>query len=268
MPIYSEVAAKIDALTRTKGPNKGPSVCDDVRKEYLAKVNQLTGRNVIQYTTGALHKKCDIARSCMNAEDMHGFMTVINGLDPQLGLDLILHSLGGQPDAVESFIHYLRRTTFPNVRVFIPHLAQSAACMMTMGFDEIWMGNHSFLGPTDIQISGTPAHAILKQYKDVMDAGIANPDLIPLFANMMPSFGPGLLQICQRAVDLAKDLPRQWLQDHMFEGDPDALVKANRAVEYFGNADNFKSHGKHISRDEVIRNTDLKVKNLEDDMKW
>jgi hypothetical protein len=264
MPTFPQIAAHIDALTRKQGPNKGPYICDEVRREYLSKIHTLTGRNVIQYTSGWLHKDCNPLRSGINPEDMHGFMSVMYGIDTSLGLDLILHSPGGQPDAVESFVHYLRKSQFQNVRVFVPHLAMSAACMMIQGFDEVSMGDHSFLGPTDPQIQGVPAHSILQQYKNILADSIANPSLIPLFANMMPVYGPGLLAVSQRFVDLSFELPRKWLEAHMFEGDPDAANKAERTALYFSNAGNFNSHGKHISRDEIRIHTDLKVSNLED----
>lgn len=264
MPIYPVIAAEIDQITRKKGPKMGLSACDDVRRRFLADIHALTGRNVIQYTSGSLHKSTDGTRSSINFEDTHGFMTTVSGMDYGKGLDLIVHSLGGSPDATAGIVRYLR-SKFQDIRVVVPHLAMSAACMLTLGSNEVVMGSHSSLGPTDPQYNGTPAHVIIEEYDTIIQQCQKDPSLIPLLKGMLPASGPGVVPFLRAATVMTRDLTEQWLRDYMFVSDPDAAAKAARAATYFGTWQNFKSHGKHISRDEVRSNTDLKIVNLESD---
>ena len=66
-------------------------------------------------------------------------------------LDLILHSPGGSIGAAEAIVSYLR-SRFEHIRVVVPNLAMSAAAMISCAADELVLGEHSFLGPTDPQI--------------------------------------------------------------------------------------------------------------------
>ena len=54
---------------------------------------------------------------------MTGFMTTVNGIECQKGLDLILHTPGGDPTAAEVIVNYLRSKFNSNIRVIVPQLA-------------------------------------------------------------------------------------------------------------------------------------------------
>ena len=87
-------------------------------------------------------------------------------------IDLVLHSPGGSPEAAEAVVSYLR-SRFSHIRVIVPNLAMSAATMMACTANEIIMGKHSFLGPTDPQlvlstplgVRSVPAQATLDQFE-------------------------------------------------------------------------------------------------------
>ena len=80
-------------------------------------------------------------------EDIHALMEVTAGLHSP-DVDLILHSPAGSPEAAEAIVSYLR-SRFTHIRVVVPQLAMFAATMIACAADEIVMGKHSFLGPTD-----------------------------------------------------------------------------------------------------------------------
>ena len=80
---------------------------DVVRRKYLARLRKHTGRNVIIYYSGWLQKP-DIRETAVNDADKNGFMTVIHNLKPEDGLDLVLHTPGGNTAATESLVDYLR----------------------------------------------------------------------------------------------------------------------------------------------------------------
>ena len=89
--------------------------------------------------------------------DKSGFMTVFHQLDPKKGLDLILHTPGGDMAATESLINYLRSYFGNDVRAIIPQIAMSGGAMIACSCKEIIMGKQSNIGPFDPQIYNTPS---------------------------------------------------------------------------------------------------------------
>ena len=79
MPNWNELLNEIKAAG---------SMHDVIRRRYLSKIFEITGRNVIIYYAGWLQKG-NIAGIEINDEDKNGFMSVIHQLDRKLGLDLI-----------------------------------------------------------------------------------------------------------------------------------------------------------------------------------
>ena len=76
---------------------------DLVRRNYLAELHKLTGRNVIAYYSGWLSKP-GIRLSDITDEDKNGFMMAVHRLDRKKGLDLFLHTPGGNIAATESLV--------------------------------------------------------------------------------------------------------------------------------------------------------------------
>jgi ClpP class serine protease len=115
MPNWNQLLDEINAAV---------GVHDVIRRRYLKEVSELTGRNVIIYYSGWLQKE-GIAGIEINDEDKNGFMTVIHELDRSHGLDLILHTPGGEMAATESLVDYLRSMFGTNIRAIVPQLAMS-----------------------------------------------------------------------------------------------------------------------------------------------
>ena len=81
------------------------SQTDFVRRKYLKRLAEYTGRNVIAYYSGFLNK-ANNPNIEINDLDMTGFMNALHGMDCSKGLDLILHTPGGSPAAAEAIINY------------------------------------------------------------------------------------------------------------------------------------------------------------------
>ena len=144
MPIWSEI---LQELAETGKDGARPDF-DGVRRRYLSALNLHTGRSVILYASAWLQKTVrDQSATSIHNEDIQGLMEVCHGL-PGSNLDLVLHSPGGFPETAEAIVAYLR-SRFDHMRVFVPQQAMSAATMIACAANEIWMGNHSFLGSTE-----------------------------------------------------------------------------------------------------------------------
>src|SRR3979411_617650 len=76
--------------------------------------------------------------------------------DPEIPLDLILHTPGGLVLAATQ----IARAVFKHkgkVTVFVPHYAMSGGTLIALAADEIVMCEHSVLGPIDRPVGGAPA---------------------------------------------------------------------------------------------------------------
>lgn len=147
---------------------------DTVRLDYLKHISRLTGRNVISYYSSWLTKN-NIANLDISDADMTGFMSAVNGLNCSNGLDLILHTPGGDPTAAESIVYYLRTKFNNDIRVIVPQLAMSAGTMIACAGKEIIMGNQSSLGPIDPQFMGIPAYNIKMEFEEAKKDLALNP---------------------------------------------------------------------------------------------
>jgi len=81
---------------------------------------------------------------------------------------------------------------------------------------------------------------------------------------MLNQYGPDLLVSCENAGALSKKLVRGWLEQWMFKGDRDGKTKARRIADWLSNHGYFKSHGRHIPREELEQKK-LKIVPLEKD---
>jgi ClpP class serine protease len=102
-------------------------------------------------------------------------MAAVNKLDKTKGLDLILHTPGGEMDATEQIVFYLRKVFQNDIRAIVPQIAMSAGTMIALSTKEIWMGLYSNLGPIDPQVSGAAAHAILEEFNEIKKAYAEKP---------------------------------------------------------------------------------------------
>ncbi|HKV06321.1 MAG TPA: hypothetical protein VJO53_14590 [Candidatus Acidoferrales bacterium] len=242
---------------------------DSVRRKYLRVLFQHTRRPAILYATSWTTPKplVDPDLLSITPEDVQGFMEVMHGV-PGGSLDLILHSPGGSAEAAESLVLYMR-SKFPDVRVFVPHAAMSAATMLTCSANRISMGKHSFLGPTDPQfVLNTelgrlpyPAHAILEQFELAKRECAGNPAVLSAWLPMLRQYGPALIVRCHLAQELSEELVSTWLSSYMMPGNRD---KAKEIARYLADHKNFKSHSRFISREQA-RERGLQVEDLETD---
>ena len=149
MPSWKVIGDEVSALG---------SAWDVVRRNYLALLHQRTGRNVIVYYSGWLQKghleSAGFRGFGIDDSDKNGFMATIHKLDRAKGLDLILHTPGGEVAATESIVDYLRSMFGTDIRAIIPQLAMSAGTMIACSCREIVMGKQSSLGPIDPQFGG------------------------------------------------------------------------------------------------------------------
>jgi hypothetical protein len=262
VPGWGDILAEIQAEAQA---NNGQVNIDAIRRKYLTQLHALTGRSVVVYATDFLGKGGP--QTSIQLSDMQGLMEVFKDL-PGPNLDLVLHSPGGQAEATDRLVRYMR-SKFDHVRVFVPLAAMSAATMWSMAADEIVMGKHSQLGPIDPQITlpngiPVPAGALLEQFREAGDECAKDPSRITGWLPTLQQYPPGLLNVCESAAALSKRLVAEWLKTYMFAGDPKAAAKARTVAAWLCNDRRHLSHSRAITRDELEAKK-VRVTYLEDD---
>lgn len=226
------------------------STYDSIRRKYIGKLYNLTKRNTIVYYSGWLSSAAGISsiNYGINDNDKNGFMSAIHGLDKSLGLDLILHTPGGDMAATESLVDYLKEIFGTDIRAIIPQIAMSGGTMIACACKEIIMGKHSSLGPIDPQILGTPAHGIIQEFETAKKEITANPKLIPLWQQIVAKYSPALIGECQKSITWAEEMVEEWLTTGMFKGEEDSGSKIKKIMHELGDHAITKSHHRHISK--------------------
>lgn len=239
------------------------STYDVVRRQYLTRLQRVTGRNVILYYSGWLQKP-GMPGVQVNDADKNGFMTVIHGLDRTKGLDLILHTPGGETAATESLVDYLHSMFGTNIRAIVPQLAMSAGTMIACACREIIMGKQSSLGPIDPQFGNLPAHGIVEEFKRAADEISRDPSKVPVWQPIIARYHPTLIGECEKAIQWSNDMVREWLVRGMLVQHPDPVAKAAEIVAELSDHALTKSHARHLSASKC-KAIGLNVAILEDD---
>lgn len=261
MPNWSEVLDEIQQAENNHTPNPH----DSVRHKYLALLAAKTGRNIVAYYSGWLNPAVGNSPGlAINDDDKSGFMTAIHGMDRSKGLDLILHTPGGDIAAAESLVFYLRQMFGTDVRVIVPQISMSAGTMIACSAKSIVLGKQSSLGPIDPQMGGVSAPAVLDEFKRAIVEIRDTPISLPLWQTIIGKYHPTFLDSCHRAIDWSKNMVQSWLETGMFDGESDAKVKATNIVDVLANHDDQKTHARHIHFDRC-EEIGLKIDRLEND---
>lgn len=249
--------------TQWRNPD-GSLDLDGLRRKCLIDLNQVTGRNVVAYYTDWMGKGGDVS---VVLPDLHGLMEVFKDLDRAHGLDLILHSPGGDPTAADSLVRYMR-DKFDDVRVIVPVAAMSAATMWSLASNRILMGRQSQLGPIDPQMNTpqgmVPAGAIMRGFDRAQKECSGDPTKLSAWVPTLQQYFPGLLEMCEDATRLSRTLVEEYLNANMFKGNPNAADFARTAADYFADDQIHIAHSRGIHR-EKLEALHLNIENLEDD---
>jgi hypothetical protein len=243
------------------------STQDVIRRRYLSKLAEYTKWNVIIYYSGWLQKG-HVAEARpnfpINDGDKNGLMSVIHKLDRPKGLDLLLHTPGGDMAATESIITYLRAMFGPDIRGFVPQMAMSGGTMIACACKEIVMGEQSCIGPFDPQIGSVPAQAIKEEFDRAGKEMSGDQTKAFLWQPILQKYGAGLISQCEKVIDLADHVVRTNLESGMFKDDEDRANKAGKVVDELGSHAITKMHARHIHKSKA-KEIGLRIVDLEAD---
>ena len=238
-----------------------PNPLDEMRKKYLDIMHQYTGRNVIAYYSGFIQKP-RVDGTGIDDNDKNAFMQAVCGLDRSKGLDLILHTPGGQVAAAESLVSYLKALFGNDIRTFVPQMAMSAGTMIALSTSEIVMGKQSNLGPIDPQFGGMSCARIIEEFNGACAAVSTNPNLAAVWGPIISKYHPTFIGDCKKAMDWADNMVKKWLAENMFSAYGDKDTRAAKVVDTLSSHNATFSHSRHIHADELW-SLGVNVKQLE-----
>src|SRR5882762_303164 len=97
----------------------------------------------------------------IDIDDSEEVLRAIHMTEPEMPLDLVLHTPGGLVLAATQIARAALRHK-GKVTVFVPHYAMSGGTLIALAANEIVLCEHSVLGPVDPQLGESPAASILK----------------------------------------------------------------------------------------------------------
>jgi ClpP class serine protease len=97
----------------------------------------------------------------IDVNDSEEVLRAIHLTDPEVPLDIVLHTPGGLVLAALQIARAVHKQK-GKVTVFVPHYAMSGGTLIALAADEIVMSEHAVLGPVDPQLGQYPAASILK----------------------------------------------------------------------------------------------------------
>ena len=254
MPSWNEVLKEIQDPMRV-------DALDFVRRKYIKKLQDITGRNVIAYYSGWLQKPGIVATS-INDDDKNGFMNAVFGIDRSNGLDLLLHTPGGDLAATESIVNYLHKMFGHDIRAIIPQLAMSAGTMIACACKEIIMGKQSSIGPIDPQFGGVSTYAVIEEFQRALREIRDDARTIPIWQVIISKYHPTFIGDCEKAIEWASAMVKGWLETGMLKNDHTPSELADKIVKGLSDHSSNKSHSRHIDADEASA-LGLKVFSLE-----
>ncbi len=243
-------------------------------QEHLGAISQIRNNTSVMFYASAFLQKAfgDVS---ITREDINGFMNALYEAPTGNGLTLILHTPGGDPNAVESIVEYLH-SKYSKLEVIVPYLAMSGGAMISLAGDLLILGRQSQLGPIDPHFSiGNQMHsarAIQEGFEKAREDITSDIKLAHLWAPILQNMGPSLVLEADKALAYSKELVVKWLSSRKLvcaDEDSERRAIVETVAAYF-NAEDTESHGQiHVHGQRIgtdkVRELGLNVVNLEND---
>ncbi len=246
-------------MVQPQGQPLNFSELDKLRMKYLSDLAKYRNRNVIAYYSGWMYRR-ESEDVSINDKDINAFMEVVHKLDKSKGLDLILHTPGGEIAATEQIVNYLH-SCFSDIKVIVPQMAMSAGAIISVSSNEIIMGKQSCLGPFDPQLNGVACQSVLKEFENAKTEIQNNPAALGLWQVIVSKYPPTFLYSCKQAVDHTDELADKILGKVVND-----KTKFDKIKNVFIDNSESKVHSRHFSKDK-LQELGLNVTSLEDDQR-
>ncbi|MYE37980.1 MAG: hypothetical protein F4X82_00460 [Candidatus Spechtbacteria bacterium SB0662_bin_43] len=256
-----------------------PSELLELRINCYKDIEKQRGRPLIVYASRFTENALPGTPNNIDIQDIRYFTDVIDSIESNVrSVDILLHSPGGDANATERIVKLLRKR-FEEVHFLIPHSAYSAATLLALSGDSISMHPSATLGPVDPQVGipskngmrFVPARSILDGFEKMKESFKNNGvESLPAYIPLIEDYSIDILEVCEKAEDLSRELAEKWLTDYMFKNSSNKRTSIKKIASYFGNYNIHKSHTRPLMYDDM-KNVGLQVnlvENSEKDLLW
>ena len=147
----------------------------------------------------------------IDMDDSERLLRAIQLTNPEMPLDIVLHTPGGLFLAALQIARALTGHR-GKVTVFVPHYAMSGGTLIALAADEIVMCRHSVLGPVDPVVEGFPARSLLKVLEAKSIDEIDDETII-------------LTDVAEKAITQVNRSVGELLMDHMDTGKAEQIAE-------------------------------------------
>lgn len=228
----------------------------NLRKKCYSKIEKHLNRSLIIYATKIAAANVP---NYIDIGDVDGFTDLINSIPSEKKeIAIMIHSPGGFPDATERIVKIIR-DRFKDVIYLIPHSAYSAATMLAMSGNKIIFHPSAAIGPIDPQIGGIPARTFKRGFEKIKQKIVEEgPKSLPVYIPLLEKYSIELLELCDDAEKLSKELVTNWLAQYMFSVSKDGNdERIKTIVDYISDYDTHLIHSRSLS---IERLTELGLK--------
>lgn len=229
------------------------------RQNLINDIQAITKRKLIVYLASPTHPFAMLTK-----DDIPIFEELLRTISDSGGVDLMINSQGGDPNTAEKILMMCRQR-FKEFNVAVVNYAKSAATMIAIGSDKIYMGYLAELGPIDPQIQivrpdgkveTIPAGAFIYGLENIRKRIVEEHDPPEMYLPMLGQIRPEIVTICSNALEETKSFAAKWLKDYMMKQNPQW---AETVAEMLTKGEKYKSHGKVINFTEAKKVLKLNV---------
>ena len=224
----------------------------ETRRGLLRAIGKRMDREVVSYFTSFMHPVM------IDDGDADTLECVLSSLDLSKRILLVLSSPGGDALAAERIITVCRaHSPDGKYEVLVPRRAKSAAAMICMGAEVIYMSETSELGPIDPQhivpkgdsFARVSVHSIVESYKDLLADAVATTGNPNPYIALLSQYNPAEVRELELAQALSEDIAVKALKSGSRSADDEDAIK--NAIGIFTNPVEKKSHGRQITREQA-----------------
>lgn len=235
----------------------------DVRQTLIAELeDMLGGRTVVCFFTSFVFPVMIVPQ---DADILEG---VLHKTPLRKGLTLVIDSPGGDALAAEAIINVCRSYSHGDFEVIVPKRAKSAATMVCLGANKIWMGETSELGPVDPQVivhtkegwSLEPAQELVEGYKALVRQATGAKGRVEPYLQQLAKYDARSVRRYEREHDLAKSIAVNALQTGMMKKETKAAIE--KRIKLFVDPKLTLAHGRRIGV-EMAQKAGLCVERME-----
>ena len=178
---------------------------------------------------------------------------LLQKIDLSKGLALIINSPGGIGISAERIINVCKSYSGTGkFLAIVPGKAKSAATMVCMGADSIYMSKTSELGPIDPQIQiqkeertfNVALWNLVSSYKELFAKASATKGNLQPYLQQLANYDSREIKEYETAIELAEDVAIRALKDGMMSGLTKEKIKEK--IKIFLTPEKTKSHGRSI----------------------